>query len=203
MGSSISVLVLGSGCLGTRVRALVHDAVGGVSRGSVALVLLLRVFFVKYLLSSGVEEWRCACARSCVAPASELWFLGASLPSNRICGGGAGSGLPGPARLDSSLLQSWCLGLGPGCLVCRLPSVSLPWVGSDWWFWVSVSASLEMASLFFRNSGRSFLGNLSLRLRLRLIPSLPRAPCFFMPGVCRKRGWECWSGSSSTSLRGS
>ena len=48
----------------------------------------------------------------------------------RVCGGGAGPGLPGPARLDSSLLQSWGLGLGPGCLVCRLPSVSLPWVGS-------------------------------------------------------------------------
>ena len=29
----------------------------------------------------GIEEWRCACARSCVAPASGLWFLGASLPS--------------------------------------------------------------------------------------------------------------------------
>ena len=42
----------GSGCLGTRVRSLVHATVGGVSRGSVALVLSLRVFFVKYLLSS-------------------------------------------------------------------------------------------------------------------------------------------------------
>ena len=45
------------------------------------------------------------------------------------------SGLPGPARLDSSLLQSWCLGLGPGCLVCRFPSVSLSG-RLDWWFWV-------------------------------------------------------------------
>ena len=39
-------------------------------------------------------------------------------------------GLTGPARLDISLLQSWCLVLGPGFVVCRLPSVSLPWVGS-------------------------------------------------------------------------
>ena len=46
-------------------------------------------------------------------------------------------------------------------------------------------------------------GNLSFRIRLRLIPSLPRAPCIFLPGLCRKRGWECWSGSSSTSLRAS
>ena len=105
----------------------------------------------------------------------------------RVCGGGAGLGLPGPARLGGSLLQSWCLGLGPGCLVCRLPSVSFPWVGSTSGFWV-----------------RSPLpGNLSLRIRLRLIPSLPRAPCIFLPGLCRKRGWECWSGSSSTSLRAS
>ena len=48
----------------------------------------------------------------------------------RVCGGGAGLVLPGPARLDGSLLRSWCLVLGPGCLVCRLPSVSFPWVGS-------------------------------------------------------------------------
>ena len=46
-------------------------------------------------------------------------------------------------------------------------------------------------------------GNFSFRIRLRLIPSLPRAPCIFLPGLCRKRGWECWSGSSSTSLRAS
>ena len=55
--------------------------IGGVSRGSVALVLSLRIFFVKYLLSSWYCGLRCACARSCVAPASGLWFLGASLPS--------------------------------------------------------------------------------------------------------------------------
>ena len=46
-------------------------------------------------------------------------------------------------------------------------------------------------------------GILSFRIRLRLIPSLPRAPCIFLPGLCRKRGWECWSGSSSTSLHAS
>ena len=69
----------------------------------------------------------------------------------RVCGGGAGLGLPGPARLGGSLLQSWCLGLGPGCLVCRLPSVSFPWVGSTGGCWV-----------------RSPLpGNLSPRIRLR------------------------------------
>ena len=54
---------------------------------------------------------------------------------------GAGLVLPGPARLDGSLLQSWCLVLGPGCLVCRLPSVSFPWVGSTVGFLGSVSTS--------------------------------------------------------------
>ena len=29
------------------------------------------------------------------------------------------------------------------------------------------------------------------------------APSIFMPGLIRKRGWECWSVSSSTSLHGS
>ena len=105
----------------------------------------------------------------------------------RVCGGGAGLVLPGPARLDGSLLRSWCLVLGPGCLVCRLPSVSFPWVGSRLVFWVPSPLPR----------------NLSFRVRLRLIPSLPRAPCIFLPGLCRKRGWECWSGSSSTSLRAS
>ena len=49
--------------------------------GRFALVLSLRIFFVKSLLSSWYRGLRCACARSCVAPASGLWFLGASLPS--------------------------------------------------------------------------------------------------------------------------
>ena len=42
----------GSGCLGTGVLALGHEPVGFVSLGPVALVLSLRVFFVKNLLSS-------------------------------------------------------------------------------------------------------------------------------------------------------
>ena len=42
----------GSGCLGTGVLALGHEKVGFVSLGPVALVLSLRVFFAKTLLSS-------------------------------------------------------------------------------------------------------------------------------------------------------
>ena len=71
-----------------------------------------------------------ASAHPCEASALGLWSLGSSRPSTRPVGGGAGPGLPGPAHLDTSLLPAWCLVLGPGFLVCRLPSVSLPWVGS-------------------------------------------------------------------------
>ena len=51
------------------------------------------------------------------------------------------SGLARSCSLDGSLLRSWCLVLGPGCLVCRLPSVSFPWVGSTVGFLGSVSTS--------------------------------------------------------------
>ena len=116
----------GSGCLGTGVLTLGHEPVGFVSLGPVALVLSLRVFFVKNLLSSWYlrSPLRGYCFGTLVP-----WFL---TPLFRVCGGCAGPGLPGPARLDRSLV------LGPGFLVCRLPSVSLPWVGSVGGF-VSVS----------------------------------------------------------------
>ena len=112
----------------------------------------------------------------------------------RVCGGGAGLVLPGPARLDGSLLQSWCLVLGPGCLVCRLAASSVA-------FRPSPSLGSVRRLVFWVPS--PLPRNLSFRVRLCLIPSLPRAPCIFLPGLCRKRGWECWSGSSSTSLSAS
>ena len=86
-----------------------------------------------------------------------------------FCGGDAGLGLPGPARLGGSLLQSWCLGLGPGCLVCRLPSVSFPWVGSTVGFLGSVSTSWESlvpCSVAFD----SFSSSSNLHLSARALP---------------------------------
>ena len=66
-------------------------------------------------------------------------------------------GLTCPARLDISLLQAWCLVLGPGFLVCRLPSVSLPWVGLV--RWLCMSPLFEMLSVLFPgNIGSHFLG---------------------------------------------
>ena len=90
-----------------------------------------------------------------------------------------------PRRFPASVLVP-----GPWARLPRLsPSVCLLPLGrfDGWFFWVSSPLPR----------------NLSFRVRLRLIPSLPRAPCIFLPGLCRKRGWECWSGSSSTSLRAS
>ena len=81
----------------------------------------------------------------------------------RVCGGDAGPGLPGPARLGGSLLQSWCLVLGPGCLVCRLPSVSFPWVGSTGGFGFGLHFFGNGLPVLSRNSCCTFPGNLSLR----------------------------------------
>ena len=86
-----------------------------------------------------------------------------------FCGGGAGLGLPGPARLGGSLLQSWCLGLGPGCLVCRLPSVSFPWVGSTVGFLGSVSTSWE-SLVPYSVAFDSFSSSSSLHLSARALP---------------------------------
>ena len=126
----------------------------------------------------------------------------------------------GPRFLLPGLWWRCRSGLARSCSPGRFPASVLvpgPWVGLP-----RLSPSIRLLPLgrfegfgfglhFFgnglpvlsRNSCRTFPGNLSLRLRLRLIPSPPRAPCIFMPGLCRKRGWECWSGSSSTSLRAS
>ena len=82
---------------------------------------------------------------------------------------GAGLGLPGPARLGGSLLQSWCLGLGPGCLVCRLPSVSFPWVGSTVGFLGSVSTSWE-SLVPYSVAFDSFSSSSSLHLSARALP---------------------------------
>ena len=116
-----------------RVRSLVHATIGGVSRGSVALMLSLRIFFVKYLLSSWYCGLRCACARSCVAPASGLWFLGASLPLPGLwwrCRSGIARSCS-PSRFPASVLVP-----GPWARLPRLsPSVRLLPLGRfDGWF---------------------------------------------------------------------
>ena len=79
------------------------------------------------------------------------------------------SGLARSCSPGGSLLQSWCLGLGPGCLVCRLPSVSFPWVGSTVGFLGSVSTSWE-SLVPYSVAFDSFSSSSSLHLSARALP---------------------------------
>ena len=130
VGSSISVSfwlrMPGHGGAGSRSRNGMFCVPWASRTRAVAPCLFCEELAVILVLGGGCG----ASAHLYEATASGLWSLGSSSPFYRVCGGGAGPGLPGPARLDVSLLQSWCLVLGPGFLVCRLPSVSLSWVGS-------------------------------------------------------------------------
>ena len=82
-------------------------------------------------------------AHPCEATASGLLSLGSSPPSTSCVGGVAGPGLPDPARLDISLLPTWCLVLGPCFLVRRLP---MGWAG---WGSVYVSTLLDCCLCYF------------------------------------------------------
>ena len=108
----------------------------------------------------------CCCSVSSLeerkATASGLLSLGSSPPSTGCVDGVAGLALPGPARLDISLLPTWCLVLGPCFLVRRLPSVAFPWVGSvggvcmSPHFWIVVLLFPGNIGLHFLGISRSF-----------------------------------------------
>ena len=114
--------------------ALGHETVCFVSLGPVALVLSLRVFFVKNLLSSWcLGGGGCgASAHPCEASASGLWSLGSSLPSTGPVGGGAGPGLtwscsPGHITASTLVPDPWAW------LPRRSPAIRLPslgWLGA-------------------------------------------------------------------------
>ena len=112
----------------------------------------------------------------------------------------------GPRFLLPGLWWRCRSGLARSCSPRRFPASVL--VPGPWARLPCLSLSVRLLPLgrfdgWFFGFRLHFLGISSFRVRLRLIPSLPRAPCIFLPGLCRKRGWECWSGSSSTSLRAS
>ena len=100
----------------------------------------------------------CGCGASahpCEASASGLLSLGSSHPSTGAVGGGAGPGLTrscSPGHITASDLVP-----GPCFLVCRLPSVSFPWVGPVGGS--CMSPHFEMLSVVFPgNIGSHFLG---------------------------------------------
>ena len=92
---------------------------------AVAPCLLCEELAVILVLGGGCG----ACAHPCEATASGLWSLGSSLPSTGSVVAVLVLGCPVLLAWTDHCL-SWCPVLGPGFLVCRLPSVSLPWVGS-------------------------------------------------------------------------
>ena len=156
------------------MRSLVHATVGGVSRGSVALVLSLRIFFVKYLLSS----WYCGLALRLLALAL-AWLL------LRDCGSlGPRFLLPGlwwrcrsglarscsPRRFPASVLVP-----GPWSRLPRLsPSVRfLPLGRFDGWFFGF--------RLHFLGISRSVFGYVCFLLFLELLAS-------FCPGSAGRVG---------------
>ena len=124
------------------MRSLVHATIGGVSRGSVALVLSLRIFFVSTCCHPGIV--------GCVALALALaWLLlrdcGSLEPRSLLpglwwrCRSGIARSCS-PSRFPASVLVP-----GPWARLPRLsPSVRrLPWVGSTVGFLGSVSTSWE------------------------------------------------------------
>ena len=125
VGSSISVSfwlrMSGHGAAGSRSRNGMFCGPWAGRTRAVAPCLLCEELAVILVLGGGCG----ASAHPCEATASGLWSLGSSPPST-----GSVVAVLVLGCLDISLLQSWCLVLGPGFLVCRLPSVSLSWVGS-------------------------------------------------------------------------
>ena len=95
-------------------------------------------------------------------------------------------------------LGDWSLGLASSFVACHpSPSHGLAQLG------VRVCLHILKCLYYFRE----ILDSISSE---SLVPSWvtfdsfsSSAPSIFMPGLIRKRGWECWSVSSSTSLHGS
>ena len=135
--------------------ALVHDAVGVVSSVSVALVLSLRVFFVKYLLSS----WYCGVGVALALPLA--WLLLRDY------------GSLGPRSLLPVLwwrcpfLLAWtvpCFSLGAWSLVRASSSVAFhpsPSLGLARLVDLGLSSLFEMVSLFFHGIVASHFSGIS------------------------------------------
>ena len=148
----------GSGCLGTGVLALGHETVCFVSLGPVTLVLSLRVFFVKNLLSSWYFGGGCgACAHPCEATASGLLSLGSSPLSTGSVVAVLVLGCPVLlAWTDHCFsLGAWFLDLASSSVACH-PSPSL---GLARLVGLCMSPLFEMVSVLFHgNIGSHFWG---------------------------------------------
>ena len=110
--------------------------------------------------------------------------------------------LPGPAHLDISILTYWNLALG-SCFLVRSPTIRrLPMGCRGWWF-LYVSTFWNVVCLISWKSWITFFSESLVPSQVTFDSLSSSAPSIYMPGLIRKRGWECWSASSSTSLHGS
>ena len=179
-----------------------HGTVCSVSLELGTLVLSLRLFFVKNLLSSWWTGVDVALAlilarlllRGCCP------FIPRSLPPV-LCGGGAGPGLT--QACSPGHITAYGLVAGPWALLPRSSSSHPP--PSHGVARLGVRVCLHILKCLYY-----FLDILHFISWESLVPSSvtfgsfsSSAPSIFMPGLIWKRGWECWSESSSTSLRGS
>ena len=95
--------------------------------------------------------------------------------------------LPGPARLDISLLTDWKLALGSFFLV-RSPTIRrLPMGCHGWWF-VYVSTFWNVVCIISWKYWITFLQNLLFLLKLRLILSLLQLLASTCPGSFGREG---------------
>ena len=138
--------------------ALSHETVCFVSLGPVALVLSLRVFFVKNLLSSWyLGGGYGASAHPCEATASGLWSLGSSPPSTGSVVAVLVLGCPVLLAWTYHCfsLGAWSLDLASSSVACHpSPSHGLARLGG----WC-MSPLFEMLSVLFPgNIGSHFLG---------------------------------------------
>ena len=160
-------------------------------------VHLCCLFFVKNLLSSlwtGVDvALALILARLLLQGCCPL--VPRSLPPV-LCGGGTGL----LAWTYHCLrLGDWSLGLAS--LFVRLPSAASPRDGP---VGVCVCLHILKCCLYYFLEILDFISSESLVPSSVTFDSFSSsAPSIFMPGLIRKRGWECWSVSSSTTLRGS
>ena len=117
-----------------------------------------------------------------------------------LCGGEAGPGLNwacSPRHITTYGLET-----GPWALLPRLCSSHPPPSHGMSRLGVRLCLHILKCCLYYFLEILDFISSESLVPSWVTFDSFSSsAPSIFMPGLIRKRGWECWSVSSSTSLR--
>ena len=167
-----------------------------------ALVLTLRLFFEKNLLSSWWtgEDVALSLFLARLLLRGSCPSVPRSLPPV-LCGGDAGLGL---TRACSPVhITAYGLETGPWALLPRSFSYHPPPSHGMSWLVVRVCLHILKCCLYYFLEILDFISSESLVPSSVTFDSFSSsAPSIFMPGLIRKRGWECWSVSSSNSLRG-